>query len=223
MTSHPSDLELWVGAAPQHLSTCERCAARLESVTAQQHATSRRLAAALGGPVDLPAEVERRVARALAGQRVVDLPTRRRWWRWVAGAGVAAATVVVAGLVVPQVLGDRLTSVGSSVSAPEMSAAERDAAGGAPLTPQDAQDPPPLPADVRAAAPGLLAGGAAASEPDCGARLAAELQGEVVATGPAAEREGVLVVVSTDDGRRAWWLPSCEAGAAAALGASGLP
>jgi hypothetical protein len=223
MTSHPSDLELWVGAAARHLSTCERCTARLEAVSAQQRDTSERLAAALGGPLDLPPEVERRVAEALAGQRVVALPTRPRWGRFVAGAGVAAAAVVVAGVVVPQVLGGgELTEVGSSVSTPEMSGADRDAAGGAPLAPQGAEAPP-LPADVRAAAAQLVADLPLSSASACGAALAEELQGQVVATGPAGEREGVLVVVSTAEGTRAWWLPTCAATVTSALGTAALP
>jgi anti-sigma factor RsiW len=222
MTSHPSDLELWVGAAEQHLSTCERCAVRLTTVAAQQQATSERLAAALGGPVALPPEVERRVAQALAGERVVALPTRPRWGRWVAGAGVAAAAVVVAGLVVPQVLGGApLTQSGAPVSAPEMSDADGGAAG-APLAPAE-RGAPPLPGDVREAAEQLVGGPAGEGGSGCGAALAAELQGQVVATGPAAGREGVLVVVSTGSGTRAWWMPSCEATSTAALGVSSLP
>jgi anti-sigma factor RsiW len=221
MTSHPSDLELWVGAAEQHLSTCARCAARLETVSAQQRDTSQRLAAALGGPVDPPPEVERRLAEALAADRVFALPARR-WGRWVAGAGVAAAAVVVVGLVVPQVLGDQLRSVGSYVSAPEVSADDQ-AGGGAALAPQEADAPPPLPPDLRTSAQGLVTGPQAPGVDGCGSALAAELQGQVLATGPAGDREGVLVVIRTGEGTGAWWLPSCEAGAAAAFGNSSLP
>jgi hypothetical protein len=232
MSEHPSDHDLWAGAAAAHVDTCEACRRRLRVVQQQQHEVSAALQA-LAGPVPLPANVEQRMHATVTQQvaerdgAVVRLAAPRRG-RWLAGAGIAAAAVVVAGVMLPPLLRDqglgadttgRTAGGAAEEAAPEAGAGEAggadgDAAGSGVLTVS------PLPTDLQRAARALPTDATST----CGAVLADEVGGEVQASAqPAApDREGVLVVVDGPDGRTAWWLPACDAGTAQAWGSSPL-
>jgi hypothetical protein len=173
----------------------------------------------------------------------VDLGVRRasratlRARGWVAAAAAAAVVVVGAGVVLPRLGGQDGARGASDLQAtgPETEAQAEAEAGsppagaggstaGAGSGDTAALAVPDLPSDVLAVAtslapaPGLLH--------SCGTALAAERGASVdaVADPAAPGREGVLVVVVDVAGdRRAWWLPTCDATRAQALGTSPLP
>jgi hypothetical protein len=216
MSEHPSDHDLWTGAAHAHVTGCHACSQRLHRVQRQQHDVREALQV-LAGPVALPPQLDARLHAALAQQAaerpaiVVSLPQHRQR-RWLAAAGVAAAAVVVAGVLVPPWLRDqapRTDAVDGAVTemAPD--------AGSGDLTVA------PLPDDLQRLAQSLPDAG----DDACGSTLAGEVGGRVWASAEpaAADREGVLVVVEGPDGRTGWWLPGCDAGAAQAWGSSSLP
>lgn len=182
--------------------------------------TPDRAAADEPAPVDLG---ERRASRASLRAR-----------QWVAVAAAAAVVVVGAGVVLPRLGGPdgaRSTSeLQATGPAPEEGAeapagsppagAAGSAAGAGAGDASGVPAVPALPSDVLAVATSLQP--SLGLVQSCGAALATELGAAVdaVADPAAPGREGVLVVVDVPGARQAWWLPSCDATRAQALGTS---